>query len=371
MSNTSFDVEIWTEYGIGMLIFILRFLARWKVVGIKNFQADDYFALAGMIIWSVDSAFLYLLGEFGTFVGLNEETAEALDEKTVQNYTAGSKILFATWFTYLSVIWCMKGVLLSLYSRITPIHKNWQVKPYAGDACTLTILNYVLFATLNIITDIGILAIPLPLIFQVKIPFHRKLIIALLLCSGIFVICAALLRAVLSIQAIHKVTIAALWAARETFVSAVATSLPAIKPLFTHARWIKSWKSNSNSNTKSHPKTSKFPWSKSGNNTTTITSKMGKPYELSSANANWSSAKKAPDGLDHVSETGSEEYIMQNVDAGIINRTIEVHVTTETARDESRSDLGGSPSVSDDTEEGRVADSKWKHNRAFGSRNIV
>jgi hypothetical protein len=37
-------VELFTELGIGILIFALRFYARWKTVGPHNFGYDDLFA---------------------------------------------------------------------------------------------------------------------------------------------------------------------------------------------------------------------------------------------------------------------------------------------------------------------------------------
>ncbi|KAI9732442.1 MAG: hypothetical protein M1834_001650 [Cirrosporium novae-zelandiae] len=356
----SYFIEVWTEYGIGMCIFFLRFFARATVVGIRNFQYDDYFALLGMVLWTIDNSLIDVMGKHGSFVGLNEQTAAALDEKTVKSYTIGSKALFVAWITYVSMIWCMKAVLLGLYNRITlglwqhrlikimavscgityiafllthflhclPIQKNWQVKPYAGDACTLTTPNYLVVVTTNVLTDLGILSIPLPLLWAVKIPIHRKLIIAMLLCSGIFVICAAILRAVFSVGNIGDLSNAALWVSRETFTSSIATSIPAIKPLFSKHSWINSSRGKSSSNKNSRGLT--FPWSKSGGNTTaTLTSRMGNGYELSNVGKG-----KTTLGMKPLSDQGSEEYIMgrvrDEVDRGeAINKKIEVQVTHE------------------------------------------
>jgi hypothetical protein len=49
-------------------------------------------------------------------------------------------------------------------------------------------------------TDVGILFIPVPLIWKVKMPLSRKLVIAALFSSGLFVITAALLRCILTLQ---------------------------------------------------------------------------------------------------------------------------------------------------------------------------
>ena len=50
------------------------------------------------------------LGAFGTYVGLTEETAEALSDAKVEEYTRGSKALFAAWLCYATLIWSLKTV---------------------------------------------------------------------------------------------------------------------------------------------------------------------------------------------------------------------------------------------------------------------
>lgn len=53
MGATPFQTEAWTEYGIGTLILFLRYFARWKAVGFKGWQGDDYFALLVLVFWTV------------------------------------------------------------------------------------------------------------------------------------------------------------------------------------------------------------------------------------------------------------------------------------------------------------------------------
>jgi hypothetical protein len=45
---------------------------------------------------------------------------------------------------------------------------------------------------------------------------HRKLIIGVLLCSGIFIVVAAFLRCILALSSIDQINVAAIWAVRET-----------------------------------------------------------------------------------------------------------------------------------------------------------
>jgi hypothetical protein len=90
-----------------------------------------------------------------------------------------------------------------------------------------------------------ILSIPIPLLWQVRLPWKRKMALGLLLCSGLFVITAAIIRAVLTLGNASEVNNADIWGVRETFVSVIAISAPAIKPLFSPASWSKSGSSNS------------------------------------------------------------------------------------------------------------------------------
>ena len=56
----------------------------------------------------------------------------------------------------------------------------------------------------------------MPLLWKVKLPVGRKLAIGVLLCSGIFIIVATILRCVLSLKSIQGINISTIWAIRET-----------------------------------------------------------------------------------------------------------------------------------------------------------
>lgn len=67
---------------------------------------------------------------------------------------------------------------------------------------------------------------------------HRKLIIGVLLCGGVFVMIATLLRCILSLQSINSINTSTIWAIRETFVGIIAVNAPCIKPLFSTSTWL-------------------------------------------------------------------------------------------------------------------------------------
>lgn len=125
------------------------------------------------------------------------------------------------------------GVITVIWAHCTPVHKNWQVYPNPGgqylhsqpSISTLTGNRRVYFGCCqlsysggpqhcvsddigvvgsclltNIRTDLVIVSIPVPLLWTVKLSIKRKLIIGVLLCSGVFIMIATLLRCILSLR---------------------------------------------------------------------------------------------------------------------------------------------------------------------------
>ncbi|KAK6201810.1 hypothetical protein LQW54_009305 [Pestalotiopsis sp. IQ-011] len=133
---------------------------------------------------------------------------EQMTSEEIQHRVLGSKWLFTGWNTYVALIWTLKGCMLFFFNRIT--------------------------------TDFMIVAIPIPLLFAVKLTVARKLAIGALLCSGVFVMIATLLRCVLSLQNVELINLCTIWAIRETFVAIIAVNAAPIKPLFSSVRWLKS-----------------------------------------------------------------------------------------------------------------------------------
>ncbi|KAF7155856.1 hypothetical protein CNMCM5623_008736 [Aspergillus felis] len=298
---TPFQKEAWTEYGIGVLIILGRIFARWKVVGVKNWQGDDYFAIAALIFWTAELTMLELIGQHGANIGLTDAERAAMTPEQVERLVIGSKCLLAGWTCYVTLIWCLKACMLFFYNRLTlglmqqklvkinavvclfsyvaviftiyfhcfPIQKHWQIYPDPGENCTVDRINYIVLAVTNVSTDAVLVSIPIPLLAKVRLALRRKLVIGVLLCGGVFVMCAALLRCVLSLQSINSINTSTIWAIRETvrplapsqetaflsrekltnqFVALIAVNAPCIKPLFSSSVWLGSSKGPSSKN---------------------------------------------------------------------------------------------------------------------------
>ncbi|KAB8230216.1 uncharacterized protein BDW43DRAFT_321646 [Aspergillus alliaceus] len=269
---TPFQTEAWTEYLIGTVIILLRIFARFRVVGIKNWQGDDYFAFVVLAFWTAELTMLELIGQYGTNIGLSDTQRASLTPEQIELLARGSKCLLAGWTCYVTLIWSLKACMLYFYNRLTlglvqqklvkfnavlcactytaviftiflhcrPLEKNWQVYPDPGLNCSAGYVNYIVIAVANV----------------------SKLIIGVLLCSGVFVMIATLLRCIISLQSIDSINTSTIWAIRETFVAIIAVNAPCIKPLFSSSVWLGSSKDPSSRNAKQSYSLSVFGKSK-------------------------------------------------------------------------------------------------------------
>ncbi|KAI3554340.1 hypothetical protein CABS03_07003 [Colletotrichum abscissum] len=259
---TPFQVEAWTEYAIGLLVLLIRIVYRTRLVG-TNWEGDDYFAAIAVLFWTVgELLMLEMIGRYGSITGMSDAIALTLSDQQKQSIVIGSKCLLAGWVLYVTLIWCLKACMLFLYMRLTlnlqqqkmvkitagacvlcyvatvlvimtkcmPVHRNWQIYPYPGDACALNIPNYIALAITNVTTDMMILYIPIPLLWSVQMPTAKKIICSLWLCTGVFIIIATLLRCILCLQDAKSINLGTIWSIRETFVAILAVNAPVLGP---------------------------------------------------------------------------------------------------------------------------------------------
>ncbi|KAK8879406.1 hypothetical protein PGQ11_000700 [Apiospora arundinis] len=316
--STPFQKEAWTEYAIGAVVLFLRYFARWRAVGFRKWQGDDIFAVLSLVFWTAELCMLELIGENGTNIGITDEMGANMSPEQIEKLSLGSKYLLAGWCCYVTLIWCLKGTMLCFFYRVTeglrlqrlvklisllcvlayiimlavilghcqPVRKNWQVYPNPGDSCTLAVANYLTLVVLNVSTDALIVATPIPLLWKVKLTSGRKVAVGLLLCSGIFIMIATILRCVMSLHDIQGINVSTIWAIRETFIGILAVNAAAIKPLFSHSKWMKTTMMRSKDGLNSDQSGSRsaarayFSFSRRGGGTETGD---GEPYAASAA----------------------------------------------------------------------------------------
>ncbi|KAF5636726.1 integral membrane protein PTH11 [Fusarium tjaetaba] len=281
---TSFAAEAFTLLSIGISVIGLRTFARIRQVGVRNFEADDYLMLLAIIPYTIETALAYTVG--AKFHGLTnssmtDEERKALSPNTEeygwrQVAVGGSKIQIAGWITYATVLWVIKSALCAFYFRLTagltgyktriyigfgfiastyvaivccilfschPFNRFWQIYPDPGNFChpALSKLYIFIIVSLNILTDIYLLAIPIPMLWGARIPKVKKYGLLVLFSGAVFVMVAGLLRCILILK--NPKTgpeEGASWAVRESFVAVVTANLPStwgwmrqkLKPIF-------------------------------------------------------------------------------------------------------------------------------------------
>jgi hypothetical protein len=242
---------------------------------------------------------------------------------------------------------------LAVFLTITlgcPFQQNWQVEPDPGEKCTLKLQNFLVTVTLNVITDFLILAVPVPLLWTLQVPIRRKIVISLLLCSGMFVIAAAIIRVALTLDSNPSATNINRWGVRETIVGIVTINAPILRPMFTRKFWSREEGSLSYGTSRN------LDGGKSGGGGVP----SGKGYELSSTicktergsdssghkSGAWETSRELSgddvesgvkrqrrvSGSTMVSVSGSEEYIMQSAKRNNEQKQemgMEVNVQTE------------------------------------------
>ncbi|KAJ9314485.1 hypothetical protein DTO271D3_5223 [Paecilomyces variotii] len=266
------DVEQWTLLALAIVIIIVRVYVRWTLVGPRNFAADDYLMPVAGIVFIMETVAAYLVG--AKFGGLTnsymtpEERAE-LDPNSKEYYDRvwGSKIQVIGWSFYVFILWTIKFCLAFFYARLTtglaymelrvkiayvvlgatyimvcltlllscrPMHKFWQINPDPGNICQATHSQvYVYIAVVpNVLTDLYLLSIPLPMVWKVNISVRKRVSLMALFSGAAFVIMASIIRAVTIVKSGPNGAVAgSQWACRETFVSIIVSNLPIIQPL--------------------------------------------------------------------------------------------------------------------------------------------
>ncbi|KAJ5622430.1 hypothetical protein N7528_005662 [Penicillium herquei] len=266
------NVESWTLLSLALAVIIVRIAVRWKLVGLRNFQLDDYLMpLAGIVFVAETVAAYLVVADYGGLTNsyMTDDERASLDPESTEwaDRVAGSKIQVAGWSLYVTILWLVKFSLTVFYSRLTtglqglatrvriawiilgvtyvatelslllscqPFHAFWQINPNPGIVCQATHSPvYVLVVViLNVLTDVYLLSIPLPLLWKVNINLKRKIPLMALFSGAAFVIAAGIIRAVtISTAGMDGAAAGSKWACRETFVSIVVSNLPIIQPL--------------------------------------------------------------------------------------------------------------------------------------------
>ncbi|KAF1915508.1 hypothetical protein BDU57DRAFT_275566 [Ampelomyces quisqualis] len=260
--------ETWVEYCIATMVVILRYYTRIRLVGIRRLDYDDFLMPVAWLFFTAMSMMAHIVSLSGDNANMTDEYRKNISAAEAAMRIRGSKAFIVGWFTYTGMLWTLKICMLVFLSRVTsglpsaelimpvfygvivswlanillfftacrPFHRYWQIYPDPGKHCTPeNPAFYITVLAVNLITDLSIVAIPIPMLVRAQLTIKRKIFLFLLLCAGVFVMVAAILRVFFVFKNADAAT-PAIWACRETLVAMIVTNAPRIRPVVT-ARW--------------------------------------------------------------------------------------------------------------------------------------
>ncbi|KAF6240495.1 hypothetical protein HO173_001163 [Letharia columbiana] len=224
---------------------------------------DDYTAL---VTWLFCIAYSVLIG-LGTNYGFGWHTADIRPDR----YVVYNEWIFISSIVYLITLLGYKFSILLLYLRIfgvdknfrystwvvmffvfgylfsntltqvfgcTPIDKNW--KPKTPGHCILMTKADFAYGSMNLISDLFIFVLPLPMVWRLQLSWKGKLGVTLILMGGAIAFVVALVRYSLLLHRFYVTDITwydgknLLWMVLEVNTGLVCSCTPALRPYFTH-----------------------------------------------------------------------------------------------------------------------------------------
>ncbi|KAK4235134.1 hypothetical protein C8A03DRAFT_46662 [Achaetomium macrosporum] len=273
LSHKALLILIWVCFGATFLLVALRTAIRLRSpAGRRTPPLDDcfiFFALAALLALCILETIqlpsvYYVTGILSGAVPLT--TAETIIWET-ENYL---RFQFPITVLFWTVLWSVKAAFLALYWRLFRdlkwYRRVWYVLAvftflvYSGCVVTLTlscgpdVRNFFRFAQCagpqhvwasnfsvyystasDVFTDLCIMAMPLRLIYNIKVSFKQKLGLICVFGLGVFMIVFAIIRANQSLaqQGFVNLTLLMVWSTLAASISVLVGTLPALKVLIT------------------------------------------------------------------------------------------------------------------------------------------
>ncbi|KAI1125603.1 hypothetical protein F5Y10DRAFT_279366 [Nemania abortiva] len=244
-----------------VIAFIFLGLRFWSArLARRKLYPDDYAAIAAMVSKSAMTASQF----WGTFNGLGHHIIDlSVSELTVQ-----AKILLISEFTYLGGTAFVKLSMLCLYYRIytTPVFRRWCYVVIAADIiyiigfiplfltncipisqywdpkptgwCRDTLIGDHATVFVNLVLDLAVLALPLPVLWRLRMSIRDKLTVTAMFSLGVVTIAFVIWRLVVIQQTraspdwVDTLCQVGVIAALEVYLGIIAVCIPTLGPLF-------------------------------------------------------------------------------------------------------------------------------------------
>ncbi|KAM5343472.1 hypothetical protein ACJ41O_012009 [Fusarium nematophilum] len=241
----------------------------WRKVARQPFNLGDYLTMAACLCCLVRLALIHVVLTWGTNnVPAAIRKTKVFTDDEIYRRTIGSKFAIANRVFYNSFLWLQKLVLLDVYRRLllnlryekiimisflvvffatyiavqvttfsecNPFHLYWQVVPDPG-SCAKAQLQLIVVGVLNIVTDVMLLAVPVPLFFSLKTTWQRKLRLYALFTLGIFIVAITVIRLPINSTNKDSQVNRTTWASTELLTATIVVNAPTIYGLWNKKR---------------------------------------------------------------------------------------------------------------------------------------
>ncbi|KAJ6043411.1 uncharacterized protein N7446_001610 [Penicillium canescens] len=257
MDSTLIILWVFTWVAIGLIV--LRLLLR-KVKGL-TFVLGDYFAMGAILCALVRLALVHVILIWGTnnmsttFRHTHHFTPEEIRRREI-----ASKFVLTNRVFYNSYLWLQKLVLLDTYRRLLrhlrwekatmisyigifaatyvtvqivtftecdPFNHYWIVLPDPGICCQAQ-LQLIVLGVLNVITDLMLIALPIPILILVKRSTVEKLQLAVLFAVGLFIVAITIARLPQNAKNPTAQVNRTTWASIELLAAAIVANAPVL-----------------------------------------------------------------------------------------------------------------------------------------------
>ncbi|KAF7563592.1 hypothetical protein G7046_g551 [Stylonectria norvegica] len=229
-----------------MAIILIRLTGRY--VRVEKLLREDKIVAAAMIPLLMRAVCVHFILRYGTNnVSLDGLT---LTQSEMDKRIIGSKLVMASRIFYATVLWVLKFTTMDFFGRLAgatrrrshlnmiiimrgilvatfiavivsdlaecqPFSHYWQVSPDPGGKCRQGFAHLITMGACNVITDLLLIAFPIPIILSSQIARKRKMLLVMLFSLGLVIVGITLYRLPRIIQAQGSQVVRTMWASVE------------------------------------------------------------------------------------------------------------------------------------------------------------
>ncbi|KAJ5682635.1 hypothetical protein N7462_005800 [Penicillium macrosclerotiorum] len=207
----------WWATGFSLAIIVVRLCGRY--VRIERFFPEDKIMMLSVIPLTIRMVLVHFVLAYGT----NNVQTAGLTSYEIEKRAIGSKLVLASRIFYAIFIWTAKLTVCEFLKRVTgvvwrrsvaiflrfihfflistlvavviatlaecqPFDHYWQVIPDPGPRCRSGYAQLITMGTCDVITDLLLIAFPVPIILLAQMPLKRKLALVFLFCLSLVLV---------------------------------------------------------------------------------------------------------------------------------------------------------------------------------------